>query len=171
MTTALDVAAWIVSRHGHETRITEASLNVFCFYAQVISLRDTHGTLFDDPIEAQASGPVCPDVRRVYGRHGHDAIVTPETPVPDPDPVEADAMKNMWKDYGWLSALDLVRLPRRPGGAWSMTWAQGPGSVITPDTILTSCDVAGFDPSRTFAASIRRVEARYTNTLKLLEDS
>ncbi|MFR0558808.1 Panacea domain-containing protein [Pseudoscardovia radai] len=171
VTTSLDIAAWLVSHHDAETRLTNLSLNKLCFYAQVESLRNAHKTLFDDPIEAWRYGPVCPGVYRAYKRYGRNAIPAPATPVPDLAPDKARIMENTWKDYGWLSAYDLVRLSHRGDGAWSKAWAQGRDTMITPDLILESSDIKGFDPRRTFAASVKRVENRYGNTLRLLEDS
>lgn len=80
-------------------------------------------------------------------------------------------MDMLWKDYVWLSAYDLVRLSCRDGGAWSKAWTQGQDTAIALDLILDSVDIDGFDPDRTFAASVKRVEHRYRNTLRLLEDS
>ncbi len=171
MTTSLDIAAWLVSQHGTETRLTNLSLNKLCFYAQVESLRSTGTTLFDDPIEAWQYGPVCPNVYHAYKRYGRASIPAPATETPDLSDSEAVVMDMLWKDYGWLSAYDLVRLSHRDGGAWSKAWTQGRDTPITPDLILNSTDIDGFDPDRTFAASVKRVEHRYRNTLRLLENS
>lgn len=99
---SLDIEAWLVSRHGTETRLTNLSLNRLYFFAQVKSLRPTGMTVIGDPIEA---------------------------------------------------------------------WTQGKDTPITPDLILNSADIDGFDPDRTFAASVKRVEHRHRNTLRLLENS
>lgn len=48
---------------------------------------------------------------------------------------------------------------------------QGKDTPITPDLILNSADIDGFDPDRTFAASVKRVGHRHRNTLRLLENS
>ncbi|MDD6373307.1 MAG: DUF4065 domain-containing protein [Bifidobacteriaceae bacterium] len=82
VTTSLDIAAWLVSHHDAETRLTNLSLNKLCFYAHVESLRNAHKTLFDDPIEAWRYGPVCPGVYRAYKRYGRNAIPAPATPAP-----------------------------------------------------------------------------------------
>lgn len=50
-------------------------------------------------------------------------------------------------------------------------WTQGKDTPITPDLILNSADIDGFDPDRTFAASVKRVEHRHRNTPRLLENS
>lgn len=84
---------------------------------------------------------------------------------PDLSDGEAMVMDMLWKGYGWLSAYDLVRLSCRDGGAWSKEWTQDEDTPIMPGLILDSVDIDGFDPARTFAASVKRVEHRYRNTL------
>ncbi len=171
MTASVDIAAWLVSRHGAEKRLTNLSLNRLCFFAQVESLRSTGTTVFDDSIVAWRCGPVCPAVYHAYERYGRAAVPAPVMEAPDLSDGEAVVMDMLWKDYGWLSAYDLVRLSCRDGGAWSKAWTQGRATPIMPGLILDSVDVDGFDPDRTFAASVKRVERRYRNTLRLLEDS
>lgn len=171
MTASVDIAAWLVSRHGAEKRLTNMSLNRLCFFAQVESLRSTGTTVFDDSIVAWRCGPVCPAVYHAYERYGRASVPAPVMEAPDLSDGEAVVMDMLWKDYGWLSAYDLVRLSCRDGGAWSKAWTQGQGTPIMPGLILDSVDVDGFDPDRTFAASVKRVERRYRNTLRLLADS
>lgn len=58
---SLDIEAWLVSRHGTETRLTNLSLNRLYFFAQVKSLRSTGMTVIGDPIEAWTQGKDTPD--------------------------------------------------------------------------------------------------------------
>ena len=118
MTASVDIAAWLVSRHGAGTRLTNMSLNRLCFFAQVESLRSTGTTVFDDPIVAWRCGPVCPAVYHAYERYGRTSVPAPVMEAPGLSDGETMIMDMLlWKDYGWLSAYDLVRLSCRDGGA------------------------------------------------------
>lgn len=102
---------------------------------------------------------------------GRNTITRAETVPSTPSERETRVLDVLWKDYGWLSAYDLVRLSHRKDGAWAKAWAQGADTVIDDDLILHSGDVNGFNPDRTLMASVERVENRYRNALRLLENS
>lgn len=82
MTASVDIAAWLMSRHGTEKRLTNLSLHRLCFFAQVESLRSTGTTVFDDPIAAWRCGPVCPAVYHAYERYGRASIPAPVMEAP-----------------------------------------------------------------------------------------
>lgn len=84
MTASVDIAAWLVSRHGAGTRLTNMSLNRLCFFAQVESLQSTGTTVFDDPIVAWRCGPVCPAVYHAYERYGRASVPAPVMEAPRP---------------------------------------------------------------------------------------
>lgn len=171
MTTSLDVATWLVSRHGMQTMLTNLSLNKLCFFAQVEALRMDGRPLFADRIEAWRYGPVCPPVYHAYKRFGRNTITYAMTTPTTPNERETRVLDALWEHYGCLSTYDLVRLSHRRDGAWSKAWAQGEDTVISDDLILHSTDMSGFNPDGTFAASVKRVENHYRNTLRLLENS
>src|SRR5688572_102804 len=63
MTTALDVAAYILEKAGP---MTAMKLQKLVYYAQAWSLVWDEKPMFEDPIEAWASGPVVPTL---YNAH------------------------------------------------------------------------------------------------------
>ncbi|MFR0558558.1 Panacea domain-containing protein [Pseudoscardovia radai] len=171
MTTSLDIAAWLVSRHGNDTSLSNLSLNKLCYFAQVTALSTDGKTLFDDDIQAWEYGPVCPAVYHAYKHYGRLPVRAPESHVPTLSERENRIMEKTWEKYGWLSPFDLVRLSHRKGCAWSKTYKAGENATISPQLILDSDDVKGFDASATFAHAVAETKARYSNTLRLLEDS
>lgn len=171
MTTSLDIAAWLVAHHGNDAPLSNLSLNKLCYFAQVTALKMDGKPLFDDGIEAWEYGPVCPAVYHAYKRYGRLPARAPESPVPSLTEREDRVMQEMWREYGWLSPFDLVRLSHKQGYAWSRAYTPGKDAAITPQVILESDDVKGFDANATFAHAVTETKAQFSNTLRLLENS
>lgn len=170
MLTALQTAAWFTNRASNRKPLTGVTVGILCYFAQVTALATDSRPLFADTITAGANTPECPAVREAYARGGTPIASTKQTV--GLSERDSTVLEKTWEEYGWLSEFDLIRLSRRPQGAWDMAFHQGgEGTVITLGMILGSVDMRGFDRSRTFAMSVEWVKARYGNTLRLLEDA
>ena len=153
--------------------MTNLKLNKLVYLAQVEALKLTGEPLFDGRIEAWQYGPVEPSVYHMYKRHGNGVI---ERPAPGTsticDDAELGIIDKTLDAYGWLSAYDLVEYTHREGSAWSNVYAREQGGEITLDDIRSSSDfLEEPDFGMTFAAGVRKVEKRWPNALRMLEDA
>lgn len=166
-----DVAAWLISHHGNDAELSNLVLNKLCFYAQVESLKRDGLALFSDAIEAWEYGPVCPNVYHEYKRFGRQPVRQYLGEPPSLTDREQSVLEILWRDYGWLSGYDLVRLSHQPGGAWSKAYRKDMDVRIDDGLILHSADIKGFDPEFTLVGAIKHVTKKYKNTLRLLENT
>lgn len=113
MASALDVAAYILQKHG---RMTTMKLQKLVYYAQAWALVWDEKPLFSERIEAWANGPVCPDL---YSAHrGFYAVDTHEIEG-NPDNLtnhETETVDAVLKYYGdkpaqWLIELTHIEAP------------------------------------------------------------
>lgn len=173
---SIDVAHMFIARQGEARWITNLSLNKLVYFAQVESLKMRNGTpLFEDAIEAWAYGPVEPAVYHAFKSFGRSPVSLPDgyvEPTGDVADAASAVVDAVMQKYGSLSAFDLVNLTHRPGSAWSNTYVEGKDVVITLDDILASDDFKSvIDTSNTFSAGVRRVEEKWPNALRLLQDA
>lgn len=175
---AIEIANMFIRKHGDDVYLTNLKLNKLVYYAQVTALRKFNRVLFDDPIEAWQYGPVETGVYHVFsiygsGRISRPAIVANPVKYTAREIKEAEEIVDLTvKDYGELSAYDLVVFSHRKGSAWDRVFTQHENSLITSDVILSSKD--GLDlPNlkRSVAFGVRETERAYPNALRLLKDS
>ena len=112
-TTVLGVARYILARRP---LMNAMKLQKLCYYAQAWSLVWDDKPLFDEPIEAWANGPVCPDLyQRHRGRFDVDAtLLAGEQGELGRDAKETvDAVLGYYGDKspGWLSKLVHTEAP------------------------------------------------------------
>ena len=166
-----DVAARLISHYGADAELSNPVLNRLCFYAQVVALKRDGLPLFTDAIEAWECGPVCPNVYHEYERYGRQPVRRYTGEPPHLTDREQSVLETLWRDYGWLSGYDLVRLSHQSGGAWSKAYRNDMHARIDDDLILHSADIKGFDPEFTLVRAVEHVMKKYRNTLRLLENS
>jgi uncharacterized phage-associated protein len=76
MADVFDVAAYILNKQG---RMTTMKLQKLCYYAQAWHLVWAEKPLFDEPIQAWANGPVCPELYQAHkGKFDIDARELPQ---------------------------------------------------------------------------------------------
>jgi len=112
--TILDVVAFILQRHTKLTgvqQMTAMKLHRLLFYSQAGSLVWDERPLFDEPIQAWASGPVVPEIYRLH--NGSFKLTDPWPEGADPTKLDDDAVATIdgiLKWYGienthWLNNL------------------------------------------------------------------
>lgn len=171
MIKSLDVAYAFIARHGDSLALTNLKLNKLVYFAQVESLRQRGVELFDDAIEAWEYGPVEPAVYHEFKRFGKSAIrdcgcgtkLAYE---------EAQIVDYVARNYGTMTAFDLVSLSHRDGGAWSRVFDPRVDRIIGSRDIIDSVDFRGIGGvSETFEAGMRGVMRAIPNALMMLENS
>ncbi|MHB8224431.1 Panacea domain-containing protein [Acidithiobacillus sp.] len=113
MASALDVAAYILQKHG---RMTTMKLQKLVYYAQAWALVWDEKPLFSERIEAWANGPVCPDLycahRGFYAVDTHEIEGKPGNLTSR----ESETVDAVLKYYGdkpaqWLIELTHIEAP------------------------------------------------------------
>lgn len=167
---AIDVAGMFIQRHGDSIHLTNLSLNKLVYFAQVESIRRTGEPLFDDEVQAWNYGPVEPDVYRAFKVYGSGEI-TASVDV-ESDSFEEDVVDAVAREYGWMTAFDLVNYSHRDGRAWKSVYDGSRDKTITVEDIKGSKDVLEYpQPEGTLAKSVDSVRKDFKNTLRLLGDA
>lgn len=172
---SINVSNLFISRYGDTLRLTNLSLNKLVYFAQVESLRRNDVPLFSDPIEAWEYGPVEPMVYHAFKKYGSSVITSPANAGFPPKGGTAEQLAvidAVAREYGSLTAFDLVDISHREGGAWRKKYIPGKNVQITNDDIIASKEFrTGFDPTATLSAGVRNVQDKWPNTLRMLEDA
>lgn len=168
---SVDIANMFVEGCGGSFALTNLGLNRLVYFAQVESLRDGRGPLFDDCIEAWECGPVEPMVYRAFESCGRSPIEGPCEAVPQ-DNGAREVVRRVAETYGRLSSFDLIMVSRRGGGAWRGAYDPECNREITLQDIERSADMDGFESiGETFSQKAESVMAALPNTLRLLQNS
>ena len=171
MVKSLDVAYAFIARHGDNLALTNLKLNKLVYFAQVESLRQRGAELFDDVIEAWEYGPVEPAVYHEFKRFGKGVIRSCQDGAALACD-EAEIVDYVARNYGTMTAFDLVSLSHREGGAWSLVFEPHVDRVVRSRDIIDSVDFEGVDGvSETFEAGMRGVMRAIPNALMMLENS
>jgi len=108
MTTAIDVARWIIDRSqasgAHD--MTNMKLNKLVYFAQAHHLATTGRPLYADAIEAWQHGPVVQDVYQSFKSFGPRPI-TDSAIKPELDSVATELLEAVWSKYGSKTAGNL----------------------------------------------------------------
>ena len=123
MANVLDVAQYILNEHGS---MTTMKLQKLVYYSQAWSLVRDEKPLFDDRIEAWASGPVVPNLYNVHkGKFEIESLERGQSDkLEDYERTTIDAVLNLYggKPAQWLSDLTHMENPwkearkgRKPG--------------------------------------------------------
>ena len=166
---AIDVANYLIERWGRCYPATIHKLTRLVYLVQVEAVTTTGEPLFEDCIEAWQCGPVVPAVIHAFGEQG-DAVIAEPTERAEVEPNAARLIDSVAEKYGPLSALDLVSLVRRPGGAWVRVYAPGCEAEIASDAIRASADADASRPEL-FSATLDTVARNMPRALKMLETS
>lgn len=111
---ALDIAKWFICRNQYAEEAEGADqmslLKVLklLYYAEGCSLALDRGSLFDEPIEAWAHGPVVKNVWEYYKDDSYHLKV--ESPSVSIDPQDRDLLENVFQTFGQYSAWGLRNL-------------------------------------------------------------
>jgi uncharacterized phage-associated protein len=130
MPSALDVAAYILEKHGP---MTAMKLQKLVYYSQAWSIVWDDDELFSEEIEAWKNGPV---VRELWDAHRGQFRVSEITGA-DSDTLgseQEETVDAVLKFYGdrtaqWLSDLTHLEDP------WKDAYAQGPNTIITKEAL------------------------------------
>lgn len=175
---AIEIANLFIRYHGNDLYLTNLKLNKLVYYAQVESLRTRGYVLFSDPIQAWQYGPVEEEVYHAFSIYGRGritsmALVSNLQEHAVSETVKAKKIVDCTaKEYGGLSAYDLVTFSHRRGSAWDKVFTANEHALITEDVILRSKD--GLDKpdfKRTVAYGVEETERIYPNALRMLKDS
>ncbi len=166
---AIDVANTFVSRYGKSHPITNLKLNKLVFYAQVTSLKKYGTPLFSDDVEAWEYGPVEPAVYHAFKRYGRAPIPSPSAAFEATDR-SVSIVDDVFNRFAAATAFDLVTESHRPDGAWAKAYDLGKDEIISADMILSSADLDD-SPGCSFAEALAKVENKWPNALKMLEDA
>lgn len=170
MTTALNVANYVISNYGRKMYLSNLRLNKLLYYIQVSSLRNNNTPLFDDVIEAWQFGPVIPSVYRTYKVYGKGRIEF-SSHAPKLTKEEEDLIDRAMAKYGWLYPIDILRFSHRDGGAWKNVYKDGVKNIpITLEDIRNSADFTD-EPQGNYTKASKEGAERFKNTLKLLRDA
>jgi uncharacterized phage-associated protein len=166
---AIDIADSIVTLHGKDNYITNLMLNKLVYFAYADSLANGI-QLFDDHIEAWRYGPVERTVFNAYRDYGKVAVREPSG-----EGIVSEASlsiaHNVWKRYGFMTAIDLMNYSHRDGSAWKSAYVPQANIEITNDMILASRDGKDTPPrADTLAASIDDVRTKWKGALNMLAD-
>jgi len=102
MTTAIDVAAYILTKHGPTTAM---KLQKLVYYSQAWSLVWTGKPLFAEPLEAWDGGPIS---RSLFAKHRGMRTVPPTALVGAPlSPEQASTVDAVFAAYGHFDGDDL----------------------------------------------------------------
>jgi uncharacterized phage-associated protein len=168
---SLDVANYLIDKHGAELTITNLKLNKLVYFTQVEALRKDGRPLFDDCIQAWEYGPVEPAVYFAFNQYGSNTIPAP-TKAYDDNSRMREIVAAVVRKFGNLTAFDLVRLSHRPGGAWYKAYSPKENVVISNELIMASSDIRQDPPLRfTLADGIETVNRSWPNALRMLENS
>lgn len=173
MVTALNIADTLIRDYGDELMLSNLKLNKLIYYAQAVMLRHTGHVLFTDNIEAWKYGPVEKSVYNAFSRYGSSRINEPTgqtTPRLDED--QHITIETIAKDYGKLTAFDLMMFSHRPGSAWRDAYQPDKNVIITPAMICASND--GIKPprsSQTLEGGIKLAAKEHANALRMLENT
>lgn len=108
-----DVAAYILEQHGP---VTAWKLQKLVYYSQAWSLVWDERPIFDQPIEAWANGPVCPDLYQLHRGQFQVTEIPGNSGALDEDAKETvDAVLKYYggKSAQWLRDLTHVEAPWR----------------------------------------------------------
>lgn len=168
---SVDIANMFIEERGDSLVLTNLKLNKLVYFAQVESVREGRGPLFDDRIEAWEYGPVEPAVYRAFKDYGRSPIEVPCGIAPQNEGAR-EIVRLVAETYGGLSAFDLVTVSHRDGGAWKKVYSPGCNKEITLQDIEQSADMGGFGSvGETFSQKVESVMASMPNALRLLQNS
>lgn len=168
--TALNVANAFITRYPQHL-FTNLSLNKLVYFAQVESLKKTGKVLFDSEIQAWSYGPVEPEVYHAFSRYGSMPILV-QSSLKKTDDYTNEIVDSVIKQYGFLSAFDLVTYSHRQNSAWSNVYDGTRNKTITAQDILKSDDITSLPKKEgTLAQGMEDVYDKYRNTFKLLGDA
>lgn len=168
---ALRVARHIVTHYGDAWFLTNLKLNLLVYWCQVGALRDAGAPLFADEIAVGECGPVIPAIWAEYEAFGSRMIrLRDEWQVKALGENTESLVASVMREFGWLTAADLLNLSSQPDGAWNAAREQGYES-ISVSHIAGSADMRREVSERTLAACVDGVERKYPNALRLLEHS
>lgn len=131
MTSALDVADWMLARAAAEgvNDVTNMKLNKLVYFAQAHTLGATGQPLYEDETQAWDHGPV---VQAVYNRHrGSSAPIRDVPNPPAVDPATAEILDAVWAEYGRMSSSQL-RGRSHTDAPWSNAHATGQRFAVMP---------------------------------------
>lgn len=164
---ALELANALIALYGNDNVLSNAKLNRLVYFAYASNLRHGH-KLFHDEIQAWQCGPIIPNVYNTYSRYGNAGIDAPTQPVNFISKEAFIAAENVWKDYGFMTALDLMKYSRRPNGAWKRVSNKN-HERINDNDILASTDGQN-PPNRegTFSKALDNASDRWKHVLNML---
>jgi uncharacterized phage-associated protein len=172
---SLDIANLFIEKYGKSAFLTNLKLNKLVYFAQVEALREDGLVLFDDDIEAWGYGPVEPSVYHNFSYYGRSRIQDPSIFFGKKITEDERAIRiveKTWKNYGFLTAYDLVTYSHRSGSAWCSVFDEKKDMKITAQTILKSKDFSERPRiERTLAGGIESVDKSFPNALNLLKDA
>ncbi len=107
-----DVALWLIHYNNHYENadfMTNLKLQKLLYYAQVLSLKYTGKTLFNEQLYAWDYGPVVNEVYQKYKDFGRQPIQTTEK-APDFSGDVKVILEDVYEEYGQFSAWKLVEM-------------------------------------------------------------
>jgi uncharacterized phage-associated protein len=130
MADALDVAQYILEKHGS---MTAMKLQKLVYYCQAWSIVWDDAAMFDEEVEAWRNGPVVRDLWEAHrGQYRVDAIKSGIAGALDETQREtADIVLGFYGDKSaqWLSDLTHLEDP------WKDAWARGENTIITKEAM------------------------------------
>lgn len=127
-------------------------------------------SFFNDEIQAWQLGPIIPNVYNAYSRYGNAGIDAPTQLIESIGKEAFIAAENVWKEYGFMTALDLMKYSRRPDGAWKRVFDTNKDyKHINDNDILASTDGQN-PPNRegTFSQALDNASDRWNHVLDML---
>lgn len=113
--------------------LSNLAIQKLVYIAHMVHL-GRHGTkLIIEPIEAWDYGPVIPEIYHFLKAFGSEPVrnVFRRVPSIDENGTEARALRDVYREFGHLSASRLVAATHRPNGAWRSVYRPGiKGNVI-----------------------------------------
>lgn len=166
---AIDVANALIADYGAVGFITNMKLNKLVYFAYADDLARGVPS-FEAAFEAWQYGPVEPTVYHAFKSNGSSRILSPsDTNVPKG---AHEVAARVWNKFGELTAIDLMKLSHRDGGAWAACYTgHSDGARITDHAIRKSGDGLLSEPSGSFSQAIDAASARWSNVLDRLSNS
>ncbi len=166
---ALELTNALVALYGNSSILSNMKLNKLAYFAYASNLRRGY-KLFDDEIQAWQYGPVIPSIYHAYSRYGSAGVHALTQPVESISKEAFIAAHNVWKEYGFMTAIDLMKYSHKPDGAWKHVFNANKNCMrISDNDILASAD-GQKPPSKegTFSQALDNASARWDNVLKML---
>jgi len=167
---ALDIANAIIKIHGRDSYLTNMKLNKLVYFAYANALQAGE-KLFDDDIEAWAFGPVVPNVYKEFANYGSGQIRF--LPLGEVTQEALSVAEDVWRNYGFMTAMDIMEFSHRSGGAWEKKYVSGQRHIRIDDSdIRQSSDGIELPKFKgTFADAMNKSSKRWAKVLDMLADS